>query len=483
MIYYLARYHENQVSFCSLNKVFMAWEHLWTTSRNYAPFLWDVLFYIVHEPPYVNIKLNVAISREEPIMVNNVFALFMFARIFLLIRHNSATAFKGGTKILGIWHNFSFGLGFTMRNMLYTHPVRAIFPIIASVVIVAWYCLNTCERYAEDGLMSDGWDSLWVLMVTMTTVGYGDAYPATQCGRVTLVSTAIASQLLIAVVISTFHQKLHLMPFESRMVEFLAHAKSVKKLRTYAADVIKHGWKLSVARRKAGLAGRKQTYRGKELKIFTDSVFLFERHRNTVQAYDRRYRNDQLIRSMLEDISRQCEEAKVYYAAANQIAAATGRALKMDSCSQNDRRQDGSLKPYTEREYTIIDERKSELRTTPNNKNKNKKNKNVLSPLMEELPPHKRHTEGMPDTSTISDLEDSVCLASNNRRKNIQDPYQNDNYKNQNQNHQHNNNNSTNNNNNNHVDYHTTQTIKSLQNMVEQNAKMISTLIQRTNDK
>jgi len=362
MLYHSHTYWSTQVQFESMNKVFMSWESMWSAPRNYIPFLKDFFLFSIHEPPFLNLMTDIAISRTtipKPIIAQNIFGLLMFARMFLIMRYANSSMYRGGTKILGIWHNFNFGLGFTVRNLLYTHPFSTIIPTLITMIIIAEYCLWSCERVAVNGMLSDPLDSLWVLLVTVTTVGYGDISPETHAGRAILVMASFLSQFIIAVIISTLHQKLHLAPFESRMVEFLAHAKSVKRLRTNAANVIKSGWKLSKVKRSKGIL-RGQKYQGPERSAFTDSIYTFQMHRNTVHAYDRRYRNDQLIRSMLEDISNQCQEAKMYYSAANEIAAATGRALKITEESTT-RRGDGSYK-YVEREYEIVDQRKSALR-------------------------------------------------------------------------------------------------------------------------
>ena len=53
------RFHCAELKFETLNKAFLAWEDLWTNSRNYLPFLKDCFLYFIHEPPFVNICTEV----------------------------------------------------------------------------------------------------------------------------------------------------------------------------------------------------------------------------------------------------------------------------------------------------------------------------------------------------------------------------------------------------------------------------------------
>jgi len=162
----------------------------------------------------------------------------------------------------------------------------------------------------------------------------------------------VISVVLTAAITATSLQKLSLMPYESRMVEFLEHATTANTLRKHAARIIQAAWRFrKKVKRNNELPPQERDSIFLERRRLTDAITLFSHHKNTVQAYDRRYRNDQLVRSMLEDITRQCEEAKIYYSAASQIAAATGQALEVSE-------QRSGRKNIVETEYKIINARK-----------------------------------------------------------------------------------------------------------------------------
>ncbi len=57
----------------------------------------------------------------------------------------------------------------------------AVVLVVASIVVLAF------ESGSADANISTGGDALWWSIVTLTTVGYGDAFPVTAGGRITAI--------------------------------------------------------------------------------------------------------------------------------------------------------------------------------------------------------------------------------------------------------------------------------------------------------
>lgn len=186
-----------------------------------------------------------------------------------------------------MWFNFGFNAPFATRNLLFSFPLLTIVPILGLVVLSMSYAMLVCERPVRDrnqpprfagwlvspapliGPLSQARDftypsSLWLIMITMSAVGrrlglhsgratrcphsfssarayclclpawpagYGDVYPVTYCGRGVSVSTALVSIVTTAILIGSISAKLALMPFESRMVEFLERSETNTAVR------------------------------------------------------------------------------------------------------------------------------------------------------------------------------------------------------------------------------------------------------------
>jgi hypothetical protein len=136
---------------------------------------------------------------------------------------------------------------------------------------------------------------LWVTLITMATVGYGDMVARTICGRAVSIVAAMTGVSLIAVVTASIYSVLTLLPYESRMVEFLGSAGARNDLVDCAATVIARAWR--------AYKHRAHWYRGPMTRRdLIDSIDTFYRTRLEVLSYDARYAGAQLFRSLMERI-------------------------------------------------------------------------------------------------------------------------------------------------------------------------------------
>lgn len=58
------------------------------------------------------------------------------------------------------------------------------------------------------------WNSFWVVILTMTTVGYGDIYPVTHFGRLTTMIACIVGTFILTLLVSALNSALELNPQE-----------------------------------------------------------------------------------------------------------------------------------------------------------------------------------------------------------------------------------------------------------------------------
>jgi len=76
---------------------------------------------------------------------------------------------------------------------------------------------------------------MWLTIITMTTVGYGDMFPNTICGRAVAVITAITAVVMTALAVNTVIVRLSLTREETKVLDFIDQMESRKNLKRAAA--------------------------------------------------------------------------------------------------------------------------------------------------------------------------------------------------------------------------------------------------------
>lgn len=92
---------------------------------------------------------------------------------------------------------------FGMKCMFNEMPLSALFVIFISLLLVFAEMVRLCEQNSKSSNLGFFGNSLWCVIITMGTVGYGDYYPTTYLGRMILFLASISGIILSSLLILT----------------------------------------------------------------------------------------------------------------------------------------------------------------------------------------------------------------------------------------------------------------------------------------
>ena len=81
-------------------------------------------------------------------------------------------------------------------------------------------------------------DTLWCVLVTMSTVGYGDYYPLTHVGRIVMVASMVAGTIYSSLIVAVAVQAVQFNVRESAFVSILDRRVRHSRREAIAAAVI-----------------------------------------------------------------------------------------------------------------------------------------------------------------------------------------------------------------------------------------------------
>ena len=133
-----------------------------------------------------------------------------------------------------------FTWAFMFRLYFYRHP----WPIVGSLVIASLLCfsyiLYVYEREASQWTLRN---AFWNIVITMTTVGYGDLVAFTTFGRITAGVAAMLGIILASILIYVIIQTLSPTPLERHAENVMSTLVSTRRLHHAAARLIQFHWR------------------------------------------------------------------------------------------------------------------------------------------------------------------------------------------------------------------------------------------------
>lgn len=128
---------------------------------------------------------------------------------------------------------------------------------IIALILLSTLLLGLLFRIAEKGTNKDEnnfgyiWNSFWVIIITMTTVGYGDVYPVTHLGRLVTIIACIVGAIVLTFLVNAMTNTLEMKPKEGKVSRQIQKMNDIQRhLRSDAQSIISTYLRMIVLRKR-----------------------------------------------------------------------------------------------------------------------------------------------------------------------------------------------------------------------------------------
>jgi len=127
---------------------------------------------------------------------------------------------------------------------------QAVAGIFVLQIVLYGYTLLMFERSTQEGPLATWASAIWLIITTMTTVGYGDVYPTTRMGRVVAISASFSAMAMMAITISLVQSSLAMNRSESKVVWLHNGRSLIREKRNTAGKVVLATLRVNMVRKR-----------------------------------------------------------------------------------------------------------------------------------------------------------------------------------------------------------------------------------------
>lgn len=216
-------------------------------NKTFFVLLLEIVICSIHCPPGLEMTFtSKQLGGTLTMSINEICASFMLTRVYLFAKvfryfsrwttHHSKEVCKS--------HGARGSPLFAVKAILKEKPFHLLIPLILLSVVVFSAAIRIFERSFVDSSSAGQdysyiWNAMWMVMLTMTTVGYGDFFPKTHQGRFIAVLSCIWGIFLISLMVVTLTNFLLFTNEESRSFNYINRVKALEKSKKFAKLYIK----------------------------------------------------------------------------------------------------------------------------------------------------------------------------------------------------------------------------------------------------
>lgn len=221
-------------------------DDIYTTGK-FTGFCLEALVNMVHTPIGINSEgfstQNEILGGEVHYTYSSLLSILMVLRIYHVLRFVSImSSYRSSRSQRLCQMNGTYaGTNYAVKCMMQEKPLFVMVGMMVAGIFIFGYLLRIAERfttYSFNKDFSDYGNSMWCVIATMTTVGYGDFYPRTALGRIIGSIASIWGVLVISLMCVSLYNLLLLDQAESTSLKTLHRLWFKEEMKNAAAFLI-----------------------------------------------------------------------------------------------------------------------------------------------------------------------------------------------------------------------------------------------------
>ena len=218
-----------------------------TSSEKLKGLLFELSFNALHPmwffkniliPSYNSVfKVTIYYHLNDLLTVAEIFRIYHLIRLYSVFsKYRTERAYRICK------NNGKFaGTSWAIKSLMNDDPIKVTMAMMLSGLFIGSFCFRVFERplEADSGQdFSDYGNCMWLVLVTMTTVGYGDFYPSTLPGRIIGLVICIWGVLVISIMVITVNNTLKLEKDEEKALALYKRLDLREDLRNTAGAML-----------------------------------------------------------------------------------------------------------------------------------------------------------------------------------------------------------------------------------------------------
>ncbi|CAD8121239.1 unnamed protein product [Paramecium sonneborni] len=297
--------YEQQMNWLKSRKQIYSNDKLWQTNLWY-PMLTELAIYLIIPYPFLRgIRVyfyNYLQDATAYYHVNEILELFMLSRTLFLFRSLLTQTFWYGNRTQRVCNLYACdgNYMFVAKSLMRTTPYSAQFIALTSLILIFAQAVRISENPLtrndpNNNNLGKYDNAVWNIIISITTVGYGDFYTRTDLGRFVIFIVCVLGIFVISVMVVTLITSLETSTLESHAITVLERIQFREQMINSASMVIMYSLKIVAELKKSNMT----KFQFKQL------ILNLKYHLNEFKIIRRLYRNKQDVGNINEEITNQ----------------------------------------------------------------------------------------------------------------------------------------------------------------------------------